>query len=162
MQKGPQMKKNLFGDAVDYEKFGSPYVLVALLNRFDNRYQSAADAFFQELSWKQLFFLNVITLFRDAPTTRDMANFMGCSHQNANKLYAKLLREGYITSKMDDNDHRKQRILLTDKAREFLSRNSGEADKSVRDIFSVVSEDELETAIAVMVKLTSRLTELYD
>ncbi len=41
------MKNDLFGDKVKYEQFAPPFVLVALLNRFDNRYQSAADAFFQ-------------------------------------------------------------------------------------------------------------------
>ncbi len=34
------MKNELFGDKVKYEQFAPPFVLVALLNRFDNRYQS--------------------------------------------------------------------------------------------------------------------------
>ncbi len=155
------MKDNLFGDKVKYEQFAPPFVLVALLNRFDNRYQSAADAFFKELSWKQMFFLNGITLHSEPPTIKDMADFMGCSHQNVNKLYAKLLRDGYITSMQDENDRRKRRLFLTDKARDFLARNKAEAGKSVNNIFSVVSGDELETTIAVMAKLTDRLAELY-
>ncbi len=155
------MKNDLFGDKVKYEQFAPPFVLVALLNRFDNRYQSAADAFFKELSWKQMFFLNGITLHREPPTIKDMADFMGCSHQNVNKLYAKLLREGYITSMQDEHDRRKQRLFLTDKARDFLARNKAEAGKSVNNIFSVVSADDLETTIEVMAKLTDRLTELY-
>ncbi len=155
------MKNDLFGDKVKYEQFAPPFVLVALLNRFDNRYQSAADAFFKELSWKQMFFLNGITLHREPPTIKDMADFMGCSHQNVNKLYAKLLRDGYITSMQDENDRRKQRLFLTDKARDFLARNKTEAGKNVNDIFSVVSTDELETTIEVMAKLTDRLAELY-
>ncbi len=156
------MKNNLFGDKVNYEQFAPPFVLIGLLNRFDNRYQSAADAFFKELSWKQMFFLNGITLFSEPPTIKDMADFMGCSHQNVNKLYAKLLREGYITSVQDEHDRRKQRLFLTDKAREFLARNKEEAGKNVNDIFSVVSADELETTIEVMAKLTDRLAELYE
>ncbi len=31
------MKQNLFGKKVNYESFAPPFVLVALLNRFDNR-----------------------------------------------------------------------------------------------------------------------------
>ncbi len=155
------MKNDLFGDKVKYEQFAPPFVLVALLNRFDNRYQSAADAFFQELSWKQMFFLNGITLHTEPPTIKDMADFMGCSHQNANKLYAKLLQEGYLTSMQDEQDKRKQRLFLTEKARAFLMRNKAEAGKSVNDIFSVVSAEELETTIDVMARLTDRLAELY-
>ena len=109
-----------------------------------------------------MFFLNGITLHSEPPTIKDMADFMGCSHQNVNKLYAKLLREGYITSMQDEHDRRKQRLFLTDKARDFLARNKAEAGKNVNDIFSVVSADELETTIEVMAKLTERLLELYD
>ncbi len=32
------MKDDLFGDKVKCEQFDPPFVLVALLNRFDNRY----------------------------------------------------------------------------------------------------------------------------
>ncbi len=155
------MKNDLFGDKVKYEQFAPPFVLVALLNRFDNRYQSAADAFFKELSWKQMYFLNVITMFGEAPNMQDIANVMGCSHQNVNKLASKLLKEGYIISEQDENDRRKQRLFLSDKAKEFLSRNKTEAYKCVTDIFSVVSGDELETDISVMAKLTERLEVLY-
>ncbi len=155
------MKNDLFGDKVKYEQFAPPFVLVALLNRFDNRYQSAADAFFKELSWKQMYFLNGITMFGEAPTMQDMADLMGCSHQNVNKLASKLLKEGYITSVQDENDRRKQRLSLTDKAKDFLNRNKTEAYKCVTDIFSAVSVDELETTIEVMVKLTDRLEVLH-
>ncbi len=154
------MKQNLFGEKVNYEGFTSPFVLIGLLNRFDNRYQSAADAFFKELSWKQMYFLNGITMFGDAPTMQDMADLMGCSHQNANKLAAKLVQEGYISSQQDENDRRKQRLSLTDKAKDFLNRNKTEAYKCVTDIFSVVSETELETAISVMAKLTESIRRI--
>ncbi len=156
------MKQNLFGEKVNYENFAAPFVLVALLNRFDNRYQSAADAFFDELSWKQMFFLNGVTLFKEPPTVRDMADFMGCSHQNANKLYAKLLKEEYIISETDAVDHRKQRIFLTEKAKQFLANNKAEAGKIVNQIFSVISEKELETVIDVMARLTDNLEKYCD
>ena len=102
------MKQNLFGEKVSYENFAPPFVLIALISRFVNRYQSAANAFFKELSWQQMFFLNGVTLFKEAPSIKDMADFLGCTHQNANKLYAKLLQDGYIVSQQDGNDRRKQ------------------------------------------------------
>ncbi len=153
------MKKNLFGDRANYERFAAPFVFVGLLNRFENRYQSAADAFFKELSRKQMYVLNIITMFSEPPSIKDIADFMGCSHQNANKLYAKLLRDGYLESKQDERDHRKQQLFLTDKARDALSRHRNEADRIVNDIFRVVTEKELETVIDVMARLTDRLNE---
>ncbi len=155
------MKKDLFGNKVNYEAVAPPFVLIGLLNRFDNRYQAAADAFFGELSWKQMFFLNGITLFTEPPTIQDMADFMGSSHQNATKLHAKLLHEGYILSELDAADHRKQRLYLTNKAKDFLARNRAGGEGSVKAIFEAVSPEELETVIDVMARLTERLDELY-
>ena len=88
-----------------------------------------------------------------------MADFLGCTHQNANKLYAKLLRDGYIVSKQDGDDRRKQRIYLTDKALSFLADNKVGSSKSVQDIFSVVSDAEMEMLIDAMAKLTDSLGE---
>ena len=155
------MKKNLFGKKVNYEHFAKPFVLVALLNRFVNRYQSAANAVIKELSWQQMFFLNGVVLFTEAPTIKDMADFLGCTHQNANKLYAKLLREGYVTSEHDGNDRRKQRLFLTEKAKMFLATNKDGSTESVKDIFSVISDDEMEILIDVMARLTNHLEDLH-
>ncbi len=153
------MKNNLFGEKVNYENFAPPFVLIALMSRFVNRYQSAANAFFKELSWQQMFFLNGITLFNEAPSIKDMADFLGCTHQNANKLYAKLLKDGYIISQQDENDRRKQRLFLTDKAKSFLADNKVGSSESVKEIFSVVSDDEMEILIDAMAKLTESVRE---
>ena len=106
------MKNNLFGEKVSYENFEPPFILIALMSRFVNRYQSAANTFFKGLSWQQMFFLNGVTLFKEAPSIKDMAEFLGCTHQNANKLYAKLLQDGYIVSQQDEND-RRMRIMYS-------------------------------------------------
>lgn len=155
------MKNNLFGEKVNYDNFASPFVLIALMSRFVNRYQSAANAFFKELSWQQMFFLNGVTLFKEAPSIKDMADFLGCTHQNANKLYAKLLQDDYIVSQQDGNDRRKQRIYLTDKALNFLAHNKVGSSEIVKEIFRVVSNDEMEVLIDSMAKLTDHLTNLH-
>lgn len=156
------MDNNLFGNAVHYEGIAPPFVLIGLLNRFDNRYQSAADAFFRELSWKQVYCLRAITLFHEAPTMQEIADLIGCSHQNIHRLCAKLLKDGYISSVKDAVDRRKQRLYLTEKAEAFMSRHQEDAISCVIDIFRGVSPEELETTIDVMSKLTKRLTERYD
>ena len=153
------MTNNLFGEKVSYENFAPPFVLIALMSRFLNRYQAAANAFFKEMSWQQMFFLNGVTLFREAPSIKDMADFLGCTHQNANKLYAKLLQDGYIVSRQDEKDRRIQRIFLTDKALNFLADHKVGSSESVKEIFSVVSDDEMEIMIDVMAKLTDSIGE---
>ena len=77
----------------------------------------------------------------------------------ANKLYAKLLQDGYIVSQQDGNDRRKQRIYLTDKAKVFLADNKVGSSESVKEIFSVVSDDEMGILIDAMAKLTESVGE---
>ena len=154
------MKNNLLGEKVSYENFEPPFILIALMSRFVNRYQSAANAFFKEVSWQQMFFLNGVTLFKEAPSIKDMADFLGCTHQNANKLYAKLLQDGYIVSQQDENDRRKQRLFLTDKTKVFLADNKVGSSERVKEIFSVVSDDEMEILIDAMAKLTDHLASI--
>lgn len=108
-----------------------------------------------------MFFLNGVTLFKEAPSIKDMADFLGCTHQNANKLYAKLLRDGYIISQQDGDDRRKQRIYLTDKAINFLAENKVGSSESVKEIFSVVSDNDMEVLIDVMAKLTDHLSKVH-
>ncbi len=153
------MRDDLFGEKVHYEHIAPPFVLVGMLNQFDNRYQSAADAAFKELTWKQIFFLHAITLYEDAPTIKDIADFMGSSPQNANKLCAKLLSGGYISAIQDAKDKRKQRLHLTDKGMDFLKNNRAGKAESVFEIFKAVSPEEIETVIDVMYRLVKRLEQ---
>ncbi len=86
-----------------------------------------------------------------------MADFMGCSHQNANKLYSKLLKEGYITSHADENDRRKQLLYLTNKGNQLLESNNFGKGEKVLELFSVLTAEEIQTAINIIYKLTKRL-----
>ncbi len=153
------MQKKCVELKVNEEGLAPQFVLVSLLNRFDNRYQAAADAFFKECTSKQMYFMFAVALFVEAPTIQDIADQMGSSNQNANKLYAKLLKEGYVTSQRDENDHRKQRIYLTQKAKDFLEENQIGNAQAVTDLFSVVTPREMKTMIDVMRRLTNRLEE---
>lgn len=153
------MEINYFDSDIDYSKVSNKHLLVGLLSRFDNRYQAAADEFFKEISWTQLFCLKGISLFKSPPTIRDVAKFLGCSHQNAAQLLRKLCKAGYVTLETDENDRRKQRLYLTEKAEVFLREHAEAADKAMGDIFSGVSEKEIMTVIRTMKKLDDRLCD---
>ena len=58
------------------ESIGTSYYLIGLINRFNNSFQAAADSIFPELSWKQIFFMNCVALFKDVPTIKDMAELL--------------------------------------------------------------------------------------
>ncbi len=144
-------------EKVNYEAVPKMLVLAALISRFNNRYQAEADRFLGNISWKQISFLRVVKVFRETPTVRDVADFYGCTHQNAHKLAKKLEGAGYIKMVQDDKDRRCQRLFITEKAEELLS-NQGEAALSaVKELFSPMTEDETEQAIGIMTKLNDLL-----
>ena len=62
-------------------------------------------------------------------------------------------------AQQDENDRRKQRLFLTDKAKVFLADNKVGSSERVKEIFSVVSNDEMEALIDAMAKLTESVGE---
>ena len=131
----------------------APHLLIGLFSRFNNSFQAAADLLFEELSWKQEFFMNCVTLFPEAPTIKDMAELIGCSHQNAKQILSKLEKLGYLQVWQDSTDKRKQRIVLTEKAVEFRKQYEIPIEQAMQQLFSGMSEE----AIVSMVKSLSQL-----
>lgn len=142
------------------EKIDAPYYLIGLINRFNNGFQAAADNMFEELSWKQIFFMNCVTLFEDAPTIRDMAELLGCSHQNAKQILSKLEKQGFVKVSKDSVDKRKQRIMITEKAIEFRRHYDEPSEQAMESIFQNISKEELLTAISVFTRLNKNVDEL--
>ena len=114
--------------------------LLGLLSAFDNRYQAAADAFFKEITWKQFFAVICINLCKEPPTINELSDVMGSSHQNVKQILLKLEKKGFIAFFTDDKDKRKQRILVTDRCRDFLEENDNSENivSTLSDEFSMV------------------------
>ncbi len=138
----------------------NPYFFIGMLNRFNNEFQSKADAAFVPLSWKQLFFLNCIALFEDAPTIKELAELIGTSHQNAKQLLLKLERCGLVSIIQDKEDKRKSRIEYTDKAENVRKDSSVISDKAMQHIFKDIAANELEVAIKVLCQLEANLNKM--
>lgn len=145
---------------INTENMGVSYYLIGLINRFNNSFQAAADNIFEELSWKQIFFMNCVALFEEAPTIRDMADLLGCSHQNAKQILSKLEKQRFVEVYQDPGDKRKQRIMLTQKAMEFRRHYDEPSEQAMQSIFGNVSKEELRTTISVFTRLNKNVDEL--
>ena len=145
---------------VNIENMGASYYLIGLINRFGNGFQAAADNIFEDLSWKQIFFMNCVVLFEKAPTIREMADLLGCSHQNAKQILLKLEKHGFAKVCQDSEDKRKQRIILTDKAIEFRRHYEETSEQAMQSIFGNISKEELLTTISVFTRLNKNVDEL--
>jgi DNA-binding MarR family transcriptional regulator len=141
---------------------GRSFFLIGLINRFNNSFQAVVDATFVEISWKQVFFLNCITMFEQPPSIREMADLIGCSHQNAKQILSKLEKLGFVVLRQDPCDKRKQRIVLTKHAQEFRHQFDGPSVEAMQTLFCGVGEAELETTIQVMTKLIAAVDAMRE
>lgn len=151
------MEYDFVMDGVRRESIPDPYFLIGLINRFCNSFQAAADGLFPELSWKQLFFLNCVALFEEAPAIKDMAELLGCSHQNAKQIVTKLEKLGYAHLEPDKADKRKQRIRLTEKAHVYRREHHDASETAMGALFDGLKDGDLQTTIRVLVLLTERI-----
>ena len=131
--------------------------MIGLMNRFNNQFQVLADETVEELSWKQVFFLNCVTLFGEPPSIKDMADLVGCSHQNAKQILLKLEKGGFVIMEQDENDRRRQRIKMTHKAEAFRKEFDEPSRCVMERIFAGVGAEELETTIRVITQLDNNL-----
>ena len=81
---------------LDFSGIPSSYFLLGLLTAFDNRFQASADRTMGEISWKQFFAVICTDLCREPPTLKELAEIMGCSHQNAKQILLKLHKKGFV------------------------------------------------------------------
>ena len=156
------MKRNDKLQKPDFAGMGRSFFMIGLLNRFNNQFQAAADAMFGELSWKQVFFLNCVTLFRESPSIKDMADLVGGSHQNAKQILLKLEKGGFVTMEQDENDRRRQRIRVTQKAEAFRREFDEPSRRVMERIFAGVDAEELETTIRVITQLDNNLRKYQE
>ena len=145
---------------VDFSNIPAPFFLLGLLSAFDNRYQATADAFFGEISWKQVFTIVCIDMCREAPTLRELSQVMGSSHQNVKQILLKLEKKGFVTMQADEKDRRKQRIFLTQKAREFSASHDAQSQQIVSRIFEGIPEEELDVTIQTLLHMERNLRTL--
>lgn len=150
-------------DKVDFGDMPPQAFLLGLLSAFDNRYQSAADTFFKEITWKQYFAIICINLCKEAPTINELSEVMGSSHQNVKQILLRLEKKGFVSTVIDEKDKRKQRIVVTDAARAFMEENDNNGQQSgyiIRQIFYGINEKELMTTIQTIMKMERNLKKI--
>lgn len=147
-------------EGMNFDGIESSFFLLGLISAFENRYQAKADAFFEDISWKQFFAIICINLCKESPTIKEIATIMGSSHQNVKQILNKLEKRGYVEIISDDKDKRKQRVILTEKTMKLCAERDMESKEVVGRIFSGVDEDEIKTVIKVLLKLEDNLKQI--
>lgn len=141
----------------DFKGIDNPHFLVGLLNAMMNNFQTVGDTFFEEMSWKQCFVIICIGLFEQPPTLKELSDFMNSSHQNIKKMIEKLEKKGYIETKTDDADKRKQRFFLTEKTAAFTKHYDKPSKEFMEYLFGGISKEELGITIKTLLEMDARL-----
>lgn len=145
---------------VEFGQMPPQAFLLGLLSAFDNRFQASADNFMKEITWKQFFAIICIKLCKEAPTLNDLADVMGSSHQNVKQILLKLERKGFVSMTPDQKDRRKQRIVLTDRCREFCEKNDAPSQSIIGRIFEGIDEEQLRVTIETIMDMERNVSKL--
>lgn len=154
------LKDVINSDNVDFTGTPLPYFLLGLLSAFENRFQAVADRTMEEISWKQFFVIICISLCKEEPTIRELADIMGSSHQNVKQLLLKLGKKGFITIAADETDRRKQRIELTPYCREFCKKNDEASRQIMQKMFHGISDRQLQDTIETIIQIENNLNNI--
>ena len=145
---------------VEFGQMPPQAFLLGLLSAFDNRFQASADNFMKEITWKQFFAIICIKLCKEAPTLNDLADVMGSSHQNVKQILLKLERKDFVSMTPDQKDRRKQRIVLTDRCREFCEKNDAPSQSIIGRIFEGIDEEQLRVTIETIMDMERNVSKL--
>lgn len=157
-----QFKELLNDQNIEFGEMDESFFLLGLLSAFDNRYQATADRFFEEISWKQFFAIICIGLCRENPTIKELAGIMGSSHQNVKQILLKLEKKGFVDVIADDEDKRKQRVIITEKTKNFCKEHEAGSSKAVGAIFRGITKEQLQTTIRTIMQMEENLNHLED
>ena len=136
----------------------SGYYLIGLLSAFENRFQAMADRDMKEISWKQFFAIICINMCVEPPTLKELSEILGSSHQNAKQLLLKLEKKGFVEFVPDENDRRKQRIVLTKYCRRFCMRNDELSARIMTKMFDGIPEKDIQITIKTITSIEKNLT----
>lgn len=142
------------------DELDATFFLLGLLSAFDNRYQAKADNFYEDISWKQYFAIYCINLCKESPSIKELAQMMGSSHQNVKQILNKLEQKGYVQSVADQNDKRKQRIIVTEKMNTFMKAQDEDSQMVVGKIFEGIAKEDIVTTINTILKMEKNLEEI--
>ena len=145
---------------IDFSGMERSYFLLGLLSAFENRFQAMADRTMEEISWKQFFAIICISLCKENPSIKELAEILGSSHQNVKQILLKLEKKGFVNVYEDPEDRRKQRIGLTDYCRNFCERNNEKTTQVMEKMFEGVSQEQMQTAISTIIQIENNMKEI--
>ena len=125
-----------------------------------NKLQTLFDNHIPEISLKQFMLLSIVRQSNEPLTLTQLGNLLGCSRQNVKKLADVLMKKGFIHIRQSPCDARAVSICPTEKADEFFQKDFAEYQESLKYLFEVYTDKEIETLFILLSKLYSGIDNL--
>lgn len=142
------------------ERTAQSQYIIGCISLLSNRLTQFGDDFLPDLSFKQWFLLMMISkMGPDEINVNSIAEFVGTSRQNVKKMLLPLSEKGYVTMQKSTTDARALSILLTRKAKTYLTKNENLADKKTEQLFSSFTDEQLNSLVINLRQLLQTLSE---
>lgn len=99
----------------------------------------------------------LVNLCKESPTINELSDIMASSHQNVKQILLKLEKKGFVQIIADEEDKRKQRIIVTERCNEFCKKNDKESTLRMNQMFEGVSQEQLATTIQTIIQMERNL-----
>lgn len=132
-----------------FEKF---YLI--LRKNYYNRVAAEVGTKKHSLTATECFCLEIILLM-DAPNISAFAGFLNISLPNATYRVKNLIKKGYITKTISDEDRREARLEVTDKYRNFYGMKNPGIHKIIQTVEDNFSEEELQTLVRMLDRINT-------
>lgn len=109
-----------------------------------NKIQVEADSQLENLTLRQLMLLIAIAHLdpREA-TIVNIANTLGTSKQNVNRLVSNMINVGYLSSKPSETDKRSVNISITEKGLSVMKKNAINSNRYFLNLFKGFTKNEI-------------------
>lgn len=138
--------------------FGSLFYISNKLQAIGDQYLAQDD-----MTTKQWFLTIMLSRFSDhAPTLSEVAERLGNSRQNVKQLALKLQEKGFLKLVKDDQDARAVRLVLTEKNREYWDKRQQKDEHFLIELFSNLSESEMDAIASGYQKIIKKVDHWHD
>lgn len=144
---------------MNYNGIPDEYIIYGTLFALCNKIQAMGDGQFGYITMKQHFLLICLSVFEEAPSLKETADFMGCSYQNVKRMAAVLEKKGYLQLLHDKHDRRRQNLVLTEKVTEWKQDKEEITREFMEQLYKGLQADDIKITMQTLVKMNQNIRE---
>ncbi len=130
---------------------GIEQFLIGSMNLVSNKINQLCSEALIHITFKQWLMLVMMSrMEEDENALQDVADFCGCSRQNARRILGVLEERGYCKLTPSKTDARTLLVKITPQGREIARKESGVVAEVISPLFAELSAEEMNTLVVAM------------